>query len=124
MADQPTISYEYPFFESYIEPNGALNIQPACHACFYYGMLAAKAIAMIGTSNESQIIVYKVGDTPPEWMTANLGNIARGVATMYALNSPEDFLKFRAEAWAQAKMLGVDIPEYVFRVAPDTIIQH
>lgn len=121
---QRRINYEYPFFESYLEPNGALNLDPACHACFYYGMLAAKAISMIGDSNESQMILYKVGETPPPWMEANLGNIARGVATMYALNSPEDFLKFRAEAWAQAKMLGVEIPEYVFRVSPDTIIKH
>lgn len=122
--DQPTIEYEYPFFESYLEPNGALGIDRACHACFYYGMLATKAIDMIGTSNESQIILYKVGETPPEWLTANLGNIARGVALMYALESPEDFLKYKREAWLQAKMLGVEIPEVVFRVAPHTVIQH
>lgn len=127
MADESLLkrlNYEYPFFESYLEPNGALNMDRACHACFYYGMLAAKAIATIGDSNESQVILYKVGDTPPPWMEANLANIARGVATMYALNSPEDFLKYRAEAWAQAKMLGVTIPKFVFRVAPDTIIKH
>lgn len=121
---QKRIVYEYPFFESYLEPNGALNIIPACHACFYYGMLAAKAIAMIGDSNESQILVYKVGDTPPPWMEANLGNIARGVAMMYALDSPEDFLKFKSEAWAQAKLLGVEIPAYVFNVSPATVIKH
>lgn len=121
---QRRIVYDFPFFESYVEPNGALTIDPACHACFYYGMLAAKAIDMIGPSNESQVILYKVGDTPPPWMEANLANIARGVAAMYALKSPDDFLNYRANAWAQAKMLGVEIPEFVFRVAPHTIIAH
>jgi hypothetical protein len=127
MADESLvkrIAYEYPYFESYLEPKGALKIDKECHACFYYGMLAHKAIAMIGDSNESQVIVYKVGDTPPPWMEANLGNIARGVAMMYALESPDKFLPFKKEAWAQAKMLGVEIPAYVFNVAPDTVIKH
>jgi hypothetical protein len=121
---QKRIAYEYPIFENYLEPNGALTLDPACHACFYYGMLAAKALDVIGTSNESQMILYKVGETPAEWMTANLGNIARGVAQMYALESPEVFLKYRKEAWLQASMLGVNIPEYVFRVGPGTVIAH
>lgn len=118
------INYEYPFFESYVEPNGALTIDRACHACFYYAMLATKAIGMIGDSNESQIILYKVGDTPPPWLTANLGNIAKSVALIYALDSPEDFLKFKARAWMQGKLLGVEMPDVIFRAAPDTVIQH
>lgn len=122
MADQPTITYEYPFFEIYLEPKGALTLDPACHACFYYGMLAAKAIALQGDGMDSQMIVYKVGETPPPWFEANLQQIAKGVALMYALESPDSFLPFRKEAWAQAKMLGVEIPEIVFRVRPGLVI--
>jgi hypothetical protein len=122
MADQPTISYEFPYFECYLEPNGALKLDVACHACFYYGMLAAKAIQLQGSGIESQVIVYKVGDTPPPWFEANLANIAKGVATMYALENPDSFLMFKKEAWAQAKMIGVEIPEIVFRVRPGLVI--
>ncbi|MGL5935905.1 MAG: hypothetical protein ACRCZI_09825 [Cetobacterium sp.] len=116
------LSYEYPFFESYLEPNGALTLDPACHACFYYGMLAAKAIQLQGTGINSQIIEYKVGDAPPPWFEANLANIARGVALMYALENPDAFLQYKKEAWIQAMFLGVEIPEIVFRVSPGIIV--
>jgi hypothetical protein len=116
--ETPELQYEYPYFESYLEPNGALKIDRACHACLYYAMLATKAIQLHGDGMDSQTIVYKVGDTPPPWFEANLANIAKGVAILYALESPEVFLAYKKEAWYQAKMLGVDVPEIVFRVAP------
>lgn len=124
MDNQPKIEYQYPYFESYLQPNGALLVDRACHACFYYGMLAARSLAAIGESNESQVLLYKVGDTPPDWLEANLGNIAKGVAALYVLESPDDFLRFRREAWAQMSALGVEVPEYVFRVVPGKIVAH
>lgn len=121
MADESLkrrIIYEYPFYESYLEPNGALKMDPACHACFYYAMLATKALALQGNSIESQTILYKVGDTPPPWFFANLEQIARSVATIYALESPDNFLNYKKEVWTQGQMIGVDMDPIIFEIAP------
>ena len=112
------INYEYPYYEQFVEPRGALTMDPACHACFYYGMLAFKARLNAGNI-ESQTIVYKVGETPSLWREPRDAEIAKSVALIYALESPDDFLKFRAQAWAQAKMLGVELPVDIFTVTPD-----
>lgn len=114
--------YEYPYFVTHLAPNGFLTVAKECHACFYYGMLANQAIALQGKGPESQTIVYKVGDTPPPWFDALLPNIARSVAIIYGLESPDSFLPYKKEAWAQAKSLGFDIPEIVFRVRPGIIV--
>lgn len=127
MADdslKKRITYDYPMFEDYIQPKGTLNRDPACHACFYYGMLAHKARLLAGENLESQVILYKVGETPPEWMVPRDVEIARSVALIYALESPEDFLKYKREAWAQAKIIGVEIPPEVFLVSPGKEVKH
>lgn len=122
--DTLKIQYNYPMFEDFIEPKGALTLDKRCHACFYYGMLAAKARYLAGDGPESQIISYKVGDTPPEWMESRDVELARSIAILYGLESPDDFLRFRKEAWAQAALLGIDIPEVVFRVSPGKSSKH
>jgi hypothetical protein len=122
MSNQPTIVYEYPYFESYVEPNGTLKIDRACHACFYYAMLAAKAIQLQGDGIESQTIVYKVGEAPPPWYEANLANIAKSVALLYELENPDVFLAYKKEAWYQGQLIGVDMPEIIFRVRPGITI--
>lgn len=115
-----TVHYEYPFFEDYLEPKGALAINKESHACFYYAMLAAKARGLAGTGPESQIITYKVGETPPDWMESRDEEIAKSVALIYGLESPDKFLKadWKKRAWAQAKQLGVEIPDEVWEVRP------
>jgi hypothetical protein len=112
------IAYEYPYFADYIEPKGALSIDRASHACFYYGILALRSRETAGSSIDSQIIEYNIHETPEPWMEPRDVEIARGVALMYALNSPDDFLQHRARAWEQARRLGIDIPEEIFTVHP------
>jgi hypothetical protein len=114
------IQYEYPFFEDYVEPKGALAINKESHACFYYAMLAAKARALVGSGIDSQIIQYKVGETPPEWLESRDEELARSIAIIYGLESPEAFLKadWKQRAWAQAKILGIDLPLVIFDVRP------
>lgn len=111
------IVYEYPFFEDMVEPHGALAINKECHACFYYAMLAWKARGNAGPI-ENQIIEYKVGETPPEWREQRDSEIAYSVALMYGLENPDKFLIYKKRAWAQAKMLGVELPMEIFNVAP------
>lgn len=114
------INYEYPFFADYVEPKGALAINKECHACFYYVMLAMKARAIAGKGIESQIIEYEVGHAAPEWMESRDEELARSVALVYGLSSPDDFLKkeWKKRAWAQAKQVGLDVPVEVLNVRP------
>ena len=111
------IHYEYPFFEDMVEPQGALTINKECHACFYYAMLAFKARGNAGPI-ETQIIEYKVGETPPEWREQRDSEIAYSVALLYGLESPDKFLIYKKRAWAQGKMLGVEFPQEIFNVGP------
>lgn len=114
------INYDFPMFEDYIEPKGALAINRESHACFYYAMLAAKARGLVGSGIDSQIIQYRVGDTPPAWKESMDEELARSVAILYGLESPDAFLKqdWKKRAWAQAASLGIDIPLAVFEVRP------
>jgi hypothetical protein len=120
MVDVKQLRYQYPIFEDYIEPKGALAINKESHACFYYTMLATRARALAGTGIESQIIEYKVGETPPEWKESRDEELARSVAILYGLESPDAFLKkpWRMRAWTQAKLLGIDVPIVIYDVRP------
>lgn len=118
MAEIKNIQYEYPYYVDYIRPHGVLTSDIACHACFHYGMLAGKARALAGTGIESQIIEYKVCGEIPEWYESRDEEIAKSVAILYQLESPDEFLRYKAEAWAQAKTLGVELDAEIFNVKP------
>lgn len=118
------ITYEYPLFVDYIQPNGTLTIEKECHACFYYGMLAFKARGLAGDGIDSQIIQYKVGEEIPAWYEPRDEELARSVALIYGLESPDEFLRFKKQAWAQAKLLGIEIPPEVFQVRPGQRTSH
>lgn len=112
------IRYEYPMFTDHVAPNGYLTFDVRSHACFYYGMLALKARGLAGTGIDSQIIQYKVGEEIPAWLESRDEELARSVAILYALESPDEFLKFKKEAWAQMQALGITCPPEVFEVRP------
>jgi len=118
VPEKNQLKYEYPIFHDHIAPKGYLTLDIRSHACFYYGMLAMKARGLAGTGIDSQIIEYKVGETPPAWYESRDEELARSVAIMYGLESPDEFLKFRKEAWAQAQALGITIATEVFNVRP------
>jgi hypothetical protein len=118
---QKKLNYEYPYFEDYLEPNGALCVNRECHACFYYGMLAWKARGNAGPI-DSQIIQYKVGEEIPLWREPRDAEIATSVAIIYGLESPDKFLIYKKRAWAQAKLLGFELPADIFDVSPKRII--
>src|SRR3546814_6195669 len=44
--------------------------------------------------------------TPPPWFEANLANIAKSVALLYALENPDVFLAYKKEAWYQGQLIG------------------
>lgn len=114
------LHYEYPFFEDFVEPNGALTLDKRSHACFYYTRLAMRARYLHAGGIENQIIEVKVGDeNDTHWHESRDEEIARSVAIIYGLESPDEFLKFKAQAWAQAvHFLGLPVDERIYDVRP------
>jgi len=103
-----TLQYTYPFYEDLVEPNGALTLDRRSHACWYYTLLAMRARHLYAGGIENQIIQVKVGEeNDTHWHESRDEEIARSVALIYGLESPDEFLKFKARAWAQAQILGV-----------------
>lgn len=114
------LNYEYPYYEDYVEPKGALSIDKRSHACFHYCRLAMKARGNVIGGIENQIIQYRIGDTPAEWRESRDLEIAKGVALMYGLENPGEFLhdEWRRRVWAQTQILGVYLDEAVLRLDP------
>lgn len=114
------LHYEYPMYMEYIEPNGALNLDKRSHACFHYTKLAMRARALHAGGIENQIIQVRVGDeNDTHWHESRDEEIARSVAIIYGLESPDEFLKFKKEAWTQAtQFLGLTVNLEIYRVTP------
>lgn len=103
-----TLNYEYPFYEDLVEPNGALTLDKRSHACWYYTLLAMRARHLHAGGIDNQILQVRVGyEADTHWHESRDEEIARSVAMIYGLDSPDEFLKFKAHAWAQAQILGV-----------------
>lgn len=113
------LHYEYPYFEDMVEPKGALTLDKRSHACWYYTKLAMRARALFAGGIENQIIQYRVGDTPAGWHESRDEEIARSVAIIYGLESPDEFLKFKKQAWTQAEVfLGLKVDITIYDVRP------
>lgn len=117
MADEPKIKYQYNIFTDLIQPKGLLTHDKRVHACWYYYMLAHKAKLNAGDSHADQV-VYE----GQAWTTKPYANIAQGVATMYTLRDPGEFLQpsiidlIRLQAMA----LGLPMPEDEYMVIDKT----
>lgn len=114
------LNYQYPFFADLVEPHGMLALDKRSHACWYYTVLAMRARGIHAGGIDNQIIQYKVGETPPEWHESRDEEIARSVAIIYGLESPDEFLKqeWKKRAWAQAQALGARINLDIYSVRP------
>lgn len=110
-----TLKLRYPYFVDQIEPKGRLLIQKECHACYYYMIIARNNIMAVGKGPESQIIVIDDGEETPLWMDKQLDQQARSVATLYQLESPEEFLVFVPQAMEEMKRQGFEVPLEVLR---------
>jgi len=121
------LHYEYPYFESLVEPKGALSIDRRSHACWYYVTLAMRARGLHNGGIDNQIIQVRVGEEgDTHWHESRDEEIARSVAIIYQLESPDEFLKsdFKARAWAQAQALGRTIHPDVWNVRPGVARLH
>lgn len=115
------LSYEYPFFADLVEPRGALALNIRSHACWYYTMLAMRARGLYAGGIQNQIIQVRIGDeSDVHWHESRDEEIARSVAIIYGLESPDEFLKdeWKRRAWAQAQMLGAKVELAIYDVKP------
>jgi hypothetical protein len=104
------LKFNYPFFTDQVEPKGRLLIDKRCHACWFYFMLATKNKNVVGKGPEDQIIEVDPGLETPLWMDLRYDQIARSVAMIYSLESPDEFLPYFEIVEKEANRLGFEVP--------------
>jgi hypothetical protein len=105
--DQPKINYEFPYFPDQTAPKGNLINDSACHACWYYYLLAHKMWAKVGDQ-------FGVLEGNP-WLTKHYEQLAKSVAIMYGLNDPSEFMKYWPLIAMECSRLEMHqpVPEYM-----------
>lgn len=114
------VNFTPPIFPDHTQPKGALSRDSRAQACFYFYLMAQKMKEKVGKSTEDQFGLLE-GEL---WMDTHYVQLARSVALMYGLESPDEFAKFWTEVKQEAWICKLPIPadEYT-RLAPG-IIQH
>src|SRR3546814_18983150 len=75
------LHYDRPIFTDQVMPKGELTLEPLCHACWYYLMLAQKNKEQVGKGPESQIITVDTWSSEkPLWHEKRYKAIAKSVA--------------------------------------------
>jgi hypothetical protein len=112
------IHFQYHVFPSHTVPYGALPDDKRAQACWFFYTRAQQMKEVVGDSTEDQIILE--GEL---WMDKRYVELARTVAMMYGLESPDEFAKFWQYVKQEAWVCGLPIPadEYT-RLAPGVII--
>src|SRR5690606_9462750 len=114
MIDKKNLHYDRPMYLDQVIPKGELTLDPLCHACWYYLMLAQKNKMKVGDGPESQIIVMDTWSSDkPLWREKRYKAIAKSVAMIYGCESPEDFLKFIGPCLREAQRLGIQFDEEI-----------
>lgn len=90
------------FFKDHLPPEGYLTEDMACHACWYYFMIATNAKAGVGKGPEDQTIEYNAEAMTdvPLWRDKYYNQQAKSIAFLYGLESPDAMFKF----WPNVKM--------------------
>ena len=102
---KPQIKFEYHTYPGITHPNGWLPRDKRAQACWFFYLSAQATKEIVGTGTESQIILE--GDL---WMDPRYEQIARTVALIYGIDSPDEMFKFWPYVIKQAAELGLPIP--------------
>lgn len=95
MPDRVKVSHTNFIWTEWVEPYGFLpRGEIGAHACVYYVGCAVRALENVDNG------AWRHGEYDP---LSRLNNLARGVAVMYGLDSPSDFLKFMPAVRLQFK---------------------
>jgi len=119
------ISLRPMIFVDQMTPKGFLTKDDACHACWYYYILAENGRAAWAGGPENQILEHDatgvIDATSPEWplwMDRHYGQQARSVAFLYALDSPERMWKFWPNVSMEARRLNMPVPRDEYKNPP------
>ncbi len=112
MTKKTQISFHPPTFQDYESPNGYLAHDAACHALFYYYLIARKSYE----DNVKHPIVLE-GDADPE---LNFKQLFTSIALAYGVD-PDRMLKFWSAVNLQCGVLDLPkLPEtYMFKHVPE-----
>ena len=105
------VSLAYPMFVDQTQPKGWLTHDPACHALWYYYMLAMTARSQVGKSIEDQIIEYDFasGAAPPLWMDKRFNAQIKSIAGLYGV-TVEQMQGFWSNIKLETRRLGMPDP--------------
>lgn len=121
MAEQKTLklNLNYPIYPALTTPEGALPKDKRAQACWYYYTLAQNQFDKVGTSTDHQFALY----SDSLWLNKHYAKIARGVATLYQLDSPSEMFKFWPYVKTQCEIMNYPSPkqEYMSPNVIDTI---
>lgn len=121
--DKKDLHYNRPMFEDQMIPKGHLTMDIRSHACWYYACLAEKNRLRVGRGPEDQIITYDAENNERAvYENKNFKAIAKSVATIYGLESPDEFLRFRPVVEQEAQRLDITFGDEIWR--PLTTIIH
>jgi hypothetical protein len=99
------INFTYFRFPDHTQPAGALSFDKRSQACWYFYLQAQKMKENVGKSTEDQFGILE-GEL---WMDTHYVTLARSVALIYGLESPDEF----AKAWDEVRVeaMNCKLPE-------------
>lgn len=106
-------------FPDHTIPKGRLPRDKRAQACWYFYLLAQKIKEKVGDSTEDQFGLLE-GEL---WMDKHYVQLARSVALIYNLESPDEFAKFWPQVTEEATLCRLPNPsvEYM-RLIPGVIL--
>lgn len=107
-----TVSFHPPTFQDYETPKGWLQHDPACHALFYYYLIARR-----NYEEDIKDPIVLEGDKDPE---LNFKQLFTSIALAYGV-APDKMLKFWSNVNLQCDLLKLpQLPEsYCFKHVPE-----
>lgn len=120
-----SLTLNYKIFTDQLGPEGFLADDKACHACWYFYLCAESNRRQVGKSIEDQIIEYDAeNNIVPLWNDKRYNAIAKSIAILYGLESPDVFAKFWPNVKLEARRLNLPAPadEYVNLAGEDIIL--
>jgi hypothetical protein len=101
------LSLNYPIYPDLTHPKGFLSRDLRAQACWYFYTLAEKMRVKVGDGIESQMGTLLEGEL---WMETRYEQLARSVAMIYKLESPDEFMKAWDQVKQQAESMGYPTP--------------
>lgn len=103
------------FVSHLIKSGGLLPDEPGAHACWYYCRIAIQSMKAVddGAQYDGELDHIKMTN-----------NIARSVALLYRLDSPDDFLKFMMYVRIEAARLELEWDQRIETPFNDTYVKH